>query len=67
MSEKTYCQIANKIRKDDPEMYVKFYMKSGQVFTARINNVSYEGEYLILQDDDGTKFIEVASIESMTI
>lgn len=67
MSGKTYYTIANKLRQDDPEVIIKFYMKSGQVFSARLNEISYEVEYLILQDDDGTKFLEVASIEAMTI
>ena len=67
MTGKTYYTIANKLRQDDPEMHIKFYMKSGQVFSARLNEISYEVDYLIAMSDDGTAFIDLDSVEAMTI
>lgn len=68
MSIETYCDIMNKIRKNDNESMVTYCLTNGFKYSCPACNVSLEDhDYIILLNDDSTKFINVADIVAICI
>lgn len=67
MKQETYCKIANAIRKDDPVSMVTIHMSSGRNFYGAISLTEFCGEYIIMNTDDGTNFVNVADIIAISI
>lgn len=69
MTAQIYCDIRNKIFKDDHDAVLTFHTKSNNHVSADIKNVEFMGTYIIVdtEDEAGTCFIPVESIEFIQV
>lgn len=69
MTAQVYCDIRNKIYKQDNDAVITIQTKSHRNVSASIGNIEYMGTYIIVntESEAGTCFIPVEEIEFIQI
>ena len=69
MTAQVYCDIRNKIYKQDNDAAITIQTKSRSHVSASIGNIEYMGTYIIVdtESEAGTCFIPVEEIEFIQI
>ena len=69
MTAQVYCDIRNKIYKQDNDAVITIHTKSQSHVSAPIGNIEYMGTYIIVdtESEAGTCFIPIEGIEFIQI